>query len=108
MSHDTTLRARLIRLAADQPDLRPALLPLLRQAKDEDENPFHLYEGHEKATEEIQAEIYQTASQVASAYAALRRLMKKYDELGADDTASREIILEVWETEITKAMEGRD
>ena len=106
MSQDTRLRSSLIRLAAAQPELRSALLPLLKGASSDD-NPFHLYGGHEAATEEIQAEIYQTASQVASAYAALRRLMKKHDELGADDTASREVILEIWEREITKAMEGR-
>lgn len=32
MSQDTTLRTRLIRLAAEKPELRPHLLPLLKEA----------------------------------------------------------------------------
>ena len=101
-SSGTKLLASLIRLAHANPELRPHLLPLLKEAADE--NPFDLYEGHEKVTEELEEEIALVSLAVESSRGRLKDLIKKHSKLGTQD--SERVILDSWKDGLNKAMKS--
>lgn len=99
------LRTKLIRLAHQNPSLRPHLMPLLKTAMDD--NPYNLYGNHEEVTGQISAEIAMTAVNVASTYKAIERLIAKNSHLGTTDSDSRNAIWGEWNDAMKKAIVGR-
>ncbi len=108
---DNTLRSKIIRLAHQQPELRPHLLPLLKSAGmddfDSDDNPFGLYEGHERVTKAIQSEIEKASTATASAYKAIEKLIKDNEKFGTRDSDSTGAIWDVWRDAMKGALVGK-
>jgi 3-methyladenine DNA glycosylase/8-oxoguanine DNA glycosylase len=102
-----TLRAKIIRLAHTNPELRGDLLPLLKKAAEDDDNPYGLYEGHEQVTERIAEEIASTAVTVASAYKAIEKLIAQNAKYGTTDSDARDAIWGDWEDSMKKAIRGK-
>lgn len=100
------LRTKIIRLAHQNPELRPHLLSVLKEAA-EDDNPYGLYEGHEQVTERIADEIASTAVTVASAYKSIEKLIAQNAKYGTTDSDSREAIWSDWEDSMKKAIRGK-
>lgn len=100
-SSGTKLLASLIRLAHANPALRPHLRPILAKAA-ADENPFDLYEGHEKVTEELEEEIALVSLAVESSRVRLKYLIKNHSKLGIQDNET--VIWDSWKDGIKKAM----